>query len=300
MLRSSSRLITALAVLALVVPVTAVAVPTTAAAATPERVTIAGSLQSELGCPADWQPDCAQSQLVYDDEDGVWQATFALPAGEYDYKAALNGGWDENYGAAGKANGDNLHFTLAEPGQVSFRYDPATHAVASTADTLLPTAVGTFQDELGCATDWQNDCLRGWLQDLDGDGIYTATTTRIPAGTYGTQVQAADSPAGEPKTHPAAPATFVVPADGDPVTFRYTAASHAVAIDVDHEPSGLESGDAKLARDSLRKDLAGEKFYFVMPDRFANGDPRNDTARTRRRPAGERLRPHRQGLLPRR
>lgn len=34
---------------------------------------------------------------------------------------------------------------------------------------------------------------------------------------------------------------------------------------------------ARFAGDSLRTDLAGEKFYFVMPDRFANGDTANDT-----------------------
>ncbi|WP_163508559.1 alpha-amylase family glycosyl hydrolase [Fodinicola acaciae] len=34
----------------------------------------------------------------------------------------------------------------------------------------------------------------------------------------------------------------------------------------------------RFAGDSLRTDLAGEKFYFVMPDRFANGDTGNDTA----------------------
>ncbi|MEO6088171.1 MAG: alpha-amylase family glycosyl hydrolase, partial [Umezawaea sp.] len=41
---------------------------------------------------------------------------------------------------------------------------------------------------------------------------------------------------------------------------------------------GLRSGDQRLARNALRDDLAGERFYFVMPDRFANGDPRNDRA----------------------
>ena len=32
----------------------------------PTAVTIAGSLQSELGCPGDWQPDCAATHLTYD------------------------------------------------------------------------------------------------------------------------------------------------------------------------------------------------------------------------------------------
>ena len=60
------------------------------AIATPvTSVTIAGSLQSELGCPGDWQPDCAVTHLAYDAEDDVWQGTFSIPAGNWEYKAAL-------------------------------------------------------------------------------------------------------------------------------------------------------------------------------------------------------------------
>nr|MDQ3579114.1 alpha-amylase family glycosyl hydrolase [Actinomycetota bacterium] len=43
---------------------------------------------------------------------------------------------------------------------------------------------------------------------------------------------------------------------------------------------GVRPGDKKLAKDALRTDLSGERFYFVMPDRFANGDPRNDRGGT--------------------
>ncbi|WP_405941538.1 pullulanase-type alpha-1,6-glucosidase [Streptomyces sp. NBC_00207] len=34
--------------------------------------------------------------------------------------------------------------------------------------------------------------------------------------------------------------------------------------------------DAKLAAEPARHDLTRDQFYFVLPDRFANGDPRND------------------------
>src|SRR5512141_2012679 len=64
----------------------------------PASVTIAGSLQSELGCPGDWQPDCAATRLAYDAAFDVWQKTFSVPAGSYEYKAALNDSWNENYG----------------------------------------------------------------------------------------------------------------------------------------------------------------------------------------------------------
>src|SRR5690606_17847489 len=44
-------------------------------------------------------------------------------------------------------------------------------------------------------------------------------------------------------------------------------------------PTGALAPDLQaLALDSLRGPLTGERFYFVLPDRFANGDPGNDTA----------------------
>ncbi|HEX6159243.1 MAG TPA: hypothetical protein VF111_03690, partial [Thermoanaerobaculia bacterium] len=74
-------------------------VTTAAFGADPASVTVAGSLQDELGCPGDWQPECSATFLTYDAEDDVWQRVFSVPAGNFEYKAALNGGWAENYGA---------------------------------------------------------------------------------------------------------------------------------------------------------------------------------------------------------
>ncbi len=65
-------------------------------------MTAAGSFQSELGCPGDWQPDCLRSWLQDPDGDGIYTfSTTAIPAGSYEFKAALNESWDENYGAGG-------------------------------------------------------------------------------------------------------------------------------------------------------------------------------------------------------
>ena len=59
-----------------------------------------------MGCPGDWQPDCAQAQLALDPNDDIWKGTFdAIPAGDYEYKAAINKSWDENYGAGGVKGG---------------------------------------------------------------------------------------------------------------------------------------------------------------------------------------------------
>ena len=151
--------------------------------AAPTSVTLVGTIQSELGCAADWSPDCAATHLTPGDA-GVWSATFLVPAGSHELKVAIDDSWDESYGAEG---GGNLPLVLAEPARIVFTYDQATHRV----------------------------------------GVQ-------PADLGGTEVTAEDR---------------------------------------------------ALAGDSLRAPLTRERFYFVMADRFANGDPTNDRAGI----AGDRL-----------
>ena len=90
--------------------------------ADPTSVTIAGSLQSELGCPGDWQPDCTTTYLAYDSGDDVWQGVFSVPAGDWEYKAALNNSWDENYGANAQSGGANIALS-ADGNPIKFYYD---------------------------------------------------------------------------------------------------------------------------------------------------------------------------------
>src|SRR5215218_641889 len=102
----------------------------------PGTVALVGSVQSELGCPGDWQPECPQTRLEpVAGSPGVFRATFDLPAGSYDYKVALNNSWDENYGAGGAPGGANIAITAAG-GSVTFTYDHATHVI--TDDTSRP------------------------------------------------------------------------------------------------------------------------------------------------------------------
>src|SRR4051795_8232417 len=91
-----------------------VLLPSAAATPDPASVTVAGDLQSEAGCPGDWDPGCAATHLTYDAADDVWQGSFSLPADNYEYKAALNNAWDENYGLHAVSNGSNI--PLAAPG----------------------------------------------------------------------------------------------------------------------------------------------------------------------------------------
>ncbi|MEI9514631.1 pullulanase-type alpha-1,6-glucosidase [Agromyces sp. CCNWLW213] len=94
-------------------------------------VTLPGSLQSELGCPGDWQPDCMVTFAQDGDKDGIYEfSTDGLPAGSYEVKVAHGLSWDENYGADGVRNGGNISFVVAEDGEfVTFRYTLETHVL---------------------------------------------------------------------------------------------------------------------------------------------------------------------------
>ena len=147
------------------------------ASAAERTATIVGSLQDELGCPGDWQPDCADTRLTRDGDSTAYRAVFDVPGGTYEFKVAINGSWDENYGKDGAKNGANLPLVLEGPAKLELSYDDETHRIG-----VAPV-------------------------ELSG------------------------------------PAT---------------------------------TADRALAGDSLRAPLTKERFYFLMADRFANGDTGND------------------------
>lgn len=85
-----------------------------------------GSYQAQAGCPGDWQPECAVTAMTMGDDGLYHSGPFALTAGDYEVKVALDGSWTTNYGVDGVADGPNYTFNLAADGEVSFNYDPAT------------------------------------------------------------------------------------------------------------------------------------------------------------------------------
>jgi pullulanase-type alpha-1,6-glucosidase len=227
----------------------------------PVTVSVPGSHNSEMGCSGDWQPDCAQAWLTRDTRDGVWKGTFPVPAGSYEYKAAINDSWTENYGAGAVPGGPNIGYT-ASGGPVSFYYDPATHWVTSTAEGPVVTAPGSFQSELGCPGDWMPECMRSWLQDPDRDGVYTFSTTAIPAGQYETKVTHGLSWAenyGAGGVPNGANIPFFVAADGDPTTFSYVLATHVLTVTAGLAPPNLREQRAHwLDRGLVAVDLTGD------------------------------------------
>jgi hypothetical protein len=215
-----------------------VSVPTALASHTPNpsTVTIAGSLQSELGCAGDWDPACATTHLTYDAGDDVWQGTWTVPAGVYEYKAALNDNWTENYGLHATSGGANIPLTLGANTSVKFYYDHKTHWITDNHNSIIATVPGSFQSELGCPGDWQPDCLRSWLQDADGNGIYSFSTNAIPVGNYECKVAINEGWAenyGQGGTPGGANIPFAVLVPNSTVVFSYDSTTHVLSITVE-------------------------------------------------------------------
>jgi pullulanase-type alpha-1,6-glucosidase len=223
----------------------------------PANVSVPGDHNSEMGCAADWAPDCDQAQLKLDPKDKVWKGTYTLPAGEHAYKAAINKSWDENYGAGGNLNGGNISYT-APATPVTFYYEHGRHYVTSDAEGPIITVPGSFQSELGCPADWSPDCMRPWLTDPDGDGTYTWSTSEIGAGSYEAKVAhglswnesygAGGSPNG-------GNIAITVPGDGLVVTFSYVLATHMLTV--------------TSSKPGAQPDLEQAKAYWLSRDLLA-------------------------------
>ncbi len=238
----------------------------------PANVSVPGTHNSEMGCPADWVPDCDQAQLELDTQDLIWKKTFTgLPAGPAQYKAAINKSWDENYGAGAVLNGGNIEYTVGtEP--VTFYYDHGTHWVTSDAQSPILTAPGDYQSELGCSADWLADCMRPWLQDPDGDNVWSWVTTQLPAGTYQFKVAhelSWDVNYGAGGVLDGSNVVLSVPADGMRVTISYDLGTHAISTSV------VRPGSTPDLTTSRAAQVTGSLIAWPAADIPAGADPAN-------------------------
>ena len=190
-------------------------------------------MQSEVGCPGDWDPVCAVTHMSYDATDDVWQGSWTIPAGGYAYKAALDDSFSVNYGLHAQLNGTDIPLNPGATTTVKFYYDDKSHWITDNLGSVIATAPGSFQSELGCPADWDPSCLRSWLQDPDGNGIYTFFTTALPMGTYETKVAIDESWTlnyGLIGIQDGPNIPFTVPFNGAPMLFSYSALTHILTI----------------------------------------------------------------------
>lgn len=213
-------------------------IPMQVSAAAPNQVVLVGNLQSELGHTKDWDPAAAATTMTASG-NGDYILTAMLPAGAYEYKVALNGGWDESYGfssytnPSGAENGGNIKLSLAEAAEVTFYYNHDTHKIADStyytplAADKLPRIVGSLQTVIGDPGNWAPQTALAVLGDSDFDGVYKVTKD-VPKGNY--EFKTVLGTTWEDEAYPQENQALSLPADL-PVTFKYDAGTHAVAAD---------------------------------------------------------------------
>ena len=220
----------------------------------PSSVNLAGDLESEAtaGACGDWDPACPAS--AFDDQGNqvfLFESA-SIPAGAWQYKVAM-GGWAENYGSDFQQDGPNIELTLPSDQSVRFYYDHKTHYIADNVRNLVYTVPGSFNSELGCAGDWDPACLRTFMSDTDGDGVFSFVTESIPAGDYEFKI-ATNEDWNNPNYGEgggAANIAFTVPGAGLSVAFTFDTATNIPGVAVENLGP---SPDNNVEWDGLRHD----------------------------------------------
>ena len=233
--------------------------------AVPDTATIAGTMQSELGCSGDWMPGCETTNLTYDANSDVWIGTFNVtPGNDQDkmgprYKVALNGSWDWNYGKNASQGGADIPLVVDELIDVTFYYDNKTHNITDDYNTPIIVAVGDFQTQLGCSTDSDPACLRAWLQDPDGSGNYGFVTTALKAGEYSVSLSISQKTV----TTMTDPLNFNVGNDNDEIYFGYDMVKKELVLSTTGAPRGslAKQKAVWVNQDTLMWNIVGSPRY---------------------------------------
>jgi hypothetical protein len=202
------------------------------------QVVLAGSFQDELGCYSDWVPDCTNTALIYNLGSGLFEADLNIPTGCYEYRVVLENSWENTFGQEGIHNGPNyIIFIPVNPDATHFTYDPVSHILISTPyndplnEVTKVSLIGTIQDELGCANDYDYECDNPALQFNSDSNVWEGSFT-LPAGCYTYQVKetvGCNNIAfyGENGIEWGNEIQLYVPSDGE-ITFSYDAQTHIV------------------------------------------------------------------------
>ncbi|HEY3334406.1 MAG TPA: alpha-amylase family glycosyl hydrolase, partial [Candidatus Limnocylindrales bacterium] len=221
---------------------------------TPASVNLVGDLESEAtaGLCGDWAPDCAASAFTAQGNGVYLFQAATIPAGSWQYKVAM-GDWAENYGANFQQDGPNIERNLAAPTAVRFYYDHKTHYIADSVGNTIYTVPGNLDSELGCSGDWQPDCLRTLMSDVDGDGMFTFVTTDLPVGSYEFKIATNESwnnpnygVGGGPDN-----VTFSVVQPGSTVTLAFDTSTNTPSVTV---KGASPAHDNNVEWDGLRHD----------------------------------------------
>lgn len=129
-----------------------------------------------------WNPASDEMKMTAA-ENEMYYLEKRLDAGTYEYKVAINGSWDENYGQNGESNGKNMTLKLDEPKTVLFVHNDQTHVTTIMTDDRKPRLAGTIQPAIGAGDEWSPGTSTAILTDENHDNVYEFTAN-VPKGDY--------------------------------------------------------------------------------------------------------------------
>lgn len=201
-------------------------------------VTLPGSIQGALG-GADWDVAGEITKMTSTD-DNSYTFTGVFPKGDYEYKVAVGGTWDENYGIGGEAGGKNIKLSVpADNSKVTFTFNYTTKTITDSingevkkvaevpkpvikeGEGLKVTLPGTIQSALG-GKDWETDGKTTVMKYM-GDDIYELHVV-LPKGNYDYKVAIGGDWSenyGVKGQKDGSNITFIVPKDNSEVTFIF-------------------------------------------------------------------------------
>lgn len=118
-----------------------------------------------------WDPTSNKMEYL---GDGIYKFELKnVPAANYEYKIAIGGNWDENYGANGAAGGDNISLIVPSAQDVTIYYSDVTHFAVDSINYI-------FAD---ITLSGKNIAEEKKLTDEGLTGIYSVSVN-LPADTY--------------------------------------------------------------------------------------------------------------------
>ncbi|WP_220456750.1 alpha-amylase family glycosyl hydrolase [Changpingibacter yushuensis] len=152
----------------------------------------------------------------------------------------------------------------------------AIAALPAAADDLQVTLVGDLQSEIGCTADWDPACEESVLTATGSEDVYSSTF-EIPEGSWNYKVAIGgtwDEAYGLNGGQDNIPLTIAGPSR---IQFTFDMSTQRVGITPVDLNTTTTPQDSNLASAPVRAAGENENFYFVMTDRFENGDTSNDT-----------------------
>jgi hypothetical protein len=205
------------------------------------QVSFPGDYQSAAGLGTNWDPGAPAIVAEDGNHDGVWKLnTSTIPAGDYQYKVALNGTWVVNYGLGGVRDGQNITMTQqTSNAPLSFYFDSTDKFIVTRPQNDIIVLVGDMLNEIGGA-DWAPSNLVGWLKPTENADQFELTL-HLPEGNWNYKVALNESWAvnyGAGGIANGANIPLVVPDGGALVRFSYNTGTHVIEHSILANTSG--------------------------------------------------------------